>query len=110
MRRAAKLRRRFVLGLWEEFGVVWPILSGLVAVQLALGALIAYLEGWPVGNGLYFAFVTGLTIGYGDLTPSRFSTRVMAIGIGVTGILVTGLIAAVGVTALASATRENQGG
>ena len=106
MARAAELRRRFLVALWQELGVVWPILAGLVAVQLGLGAGVAYLEGWPLWDGAYFAFVTGLTIGYGDLTPSRFGTRLIAIGIGLAGILLTGLIAAIGVAALSEATKE----
>jgi len=48
----------------------------------------------------YFAFVTGLTIGYGDLAPKAPVARALAIGIGFVGILVGGLVAAVGVQAL----------
>ena len=106
MARAAELRRRFLVALWQELGVVWPIFSGLVAVQLGLGAAVAHLEGWPIWDGAYFAFVTGLTIGYGDLIPSRLSTRVIAVGIGLAGILLSGLIAAMGVAALGTATKE----
>ncbi|MEN9784009.1 MAG: hypothetical protein RJA24_1352, partial [Pseudomonadota bacterium] len=30
-------------------------------------ALHGMLTGWPIGDGIYFAFISGLTIGYGDL-------------------------------------------
>ena len=30
--------------------------------------LTGYIEGWKVRDAYYFSFVTGLTIGYGDLT------------------------------------------
>ena len=99
----ALLRRRFIWALWGEIRVIWPILSGLLALQLGLGVLIGYLEAWPWGSSAYFTFVTGLTIGYGDLVPSRFITRLMAVLIGFLGILLTGLVAAVGVQALRSA-------
>lgn len=72
-------------------------------VQLALGVLIGYLEDWPLGNAAYFTFVTGLTIGYGDLVPSHLLTRFLAVMIGFIGILLTGLVAAVGVQALRAA-------
>jgi hypothetical protein len=54
-----------------------------------------------VGESIYFAFVTALTIGYGDLAPKTFLARVLAICIGLCGVLLTALIAAVAVRALA---------
>ena len=79
-----------------------------MGTQLVLGMLVGYLEGWRVGDGTYFAFVTGLTIGYGDLVPVRLITRVMAVVIGFSGILMTGLIAAVGVRALQQAAHAGE--
>jgi ion channel len=80
--------------------VVWPILSGLLGTQVAFGLVIGWVERWSMGNALYFTFVTGLTIGYGDLVPSHFTSRLLAVAIGFVGILLTALIAAVGVRAL----------
>lgn len=107
MKESAELRWRFLAALWIELRVVWPILSGLVGVQLMLGMLVGYFEGWPVSDAAYFTFVTGLTIGYGDLVPMRFATRLIAVVIGLSGILLTGLVAAVGVRALQEATARN---
>ena len=80
--RPAQLRRRFLLAFWYEVRVVWPILSGVVVIQLVLGILVGYLEGWRMGEAAYFTFVTGLTIGYGDLVPVRLLARVIAVVIG----------------------------
>ncbi len=66
--------------------------------------IVGHLEGWRIGDAAYFTFVTGLTIGYGDLVPVRLGTRVIAVIIGFSGILLTGLVAAVGVRALQEAT------
>ena len=106
MKRSTLIRRRFLRALWNEFQVVWPILSGLVGVQLVLGILVGRLEGWPLGDATYFTFVTGLTIGYGDFVPAHFLTRLFAVVIGFTGIVLTGLVAAIGVRALQEATRQ----
>lgn len=106
MAEPAELRWRFILALWTELGVVWPILSGLVGAQLALGMLVGFLEGWRMSDAAYFTFVTGLTIGYGDLVPLRLITRLIALVIGFSGILLTGLVAAVGVRALQEATNR----
>jgi amino acid transporter len=104
--RPAELRRRFLLAFWWELKIVWPILSALVAIQLALGLLVGYREGWTINDATYFTFVTGLTIGYGDLVPAHFGTRLISIMIGLIGILLTGLVAAVGVRALLKATEH----
>jgi hypothetical protein len=42
---------------------------------------------------LYFTFITGLTIGYGDMVPRQALARALAIGIGVCGLFLTGVIA-----------------
>ena len=55
----------------------------------------------------HFTFVTGLTIGYGDFVPGHFVTQLFAVVIGFTGILLTGLVAAIGVRALQEATRQS---
>ena len=97
------LRRRFIVGLVAELHVIWPILSGLLGLVVALGVAVGAVEGWPVQDSLYFAFVTGLTIGFGDLVPTTLLTRVLAVGIGFCGILITALLAAVAVRALTDA-------
>jgi Ion channel len=57
-----------------------------------------------LGDGVYFTFVTGLTIGYGDLVPRQPLSRFLAILIGLFGTVVTGLVAAIAVRALQIAT------
>ena len=67
------MRRNFVAGLVTGLRVVWPILSGLLGLIIASGLVAGQIEGWSVQDSIYFAFVSGLTIGYGDLHPSCFS-------------------------------------
>ena len=91
------LRRLYLQSLLEGVRISWPILSGLLAVQALLGAIVGLIEGWGIGKGLYFAFITGLTIGYGDLVPTRPLTQVLSIAIGFSGIALGGLVAALAV-------------
>jgi len=93
-------RKIFFNAFLRSIRILWPILSGIIIVMLACGFVIGLVERWSVQDTLYFTFVTGLTIGYGDLTPHHLSSRVLSIIIGFSGIVLTGLVAAVGVQAL----------
>ena len=102
------MRRMFLVHLWSGLRVVWPILSVLLGLMVALGAVVGLNEDWPLRDSLYFTFVSGLTIGYGDLVPKTLIARALAIAIGITGVLLTSLIAAIGVQALLAASREDR--
>jgi len=84
-----------------------PVLSTILAMQVALGLLIGLVEGWSVGDAMYFTFITGLTIGYGDIVPRQAIARALAIGIGVSGLLLTGVIAAIAVHAMRTALADS---
>jgi hypothetical protein len=72
----------------------------ILAIQVVLGLLIAFVERWSVGDAVYFTFVTGLTIGYGDIVPRHALARALAIGIGISGLFLTGLKAGIAVYAM----------
>ena len=107
--KARELRKLFFAELWNGLKVVWPIVSGLLGIVVALGIVIGWREGWSVFDGVYFAFVSGLTIGYGDLVPKHALSRILAIGIGLIGVLLVGLIVAVAVRALDATTTRQHG-
>jgi len=100
------MRRVFFIALFRQLSVAWPILSGILFAMVGPGLLIGYLEKWRVDDALYFTFVTGLTIGYGDLTPRHTVSRLLAVVIGFAGIVLTGIVAAVIVQALRATTRD----
>ena len=96
------MRYKFATGLFFGLRVVWPVLSALLAAIAGLGLLVGLIEGWSISESIYFAFVSGLTIGYGDFAPKTLVARVLAIMIGMCGVLLTGLVAAVAVKALSA--------
>jgi Ion channel len=95
----ATVRRIFFRALLHGIRILWPALSGVLTAIMGLGAVVGLLEDWGIAQGVYFSFVTGLTIGYGDLAPSMALTKLLAVLIGFLGIVLTGLIAALAVTA-----------
>jgi len=80
------------------FHAAWQVkvvIVMLVALIVVGAAALTYVEKMPFGDTLYFAFVTGLTIGYGDIVVKTPIARLVAILIGFNGILFTGLMVAV---------------
>jgi len=104
--RSRQNRRIFFVELFRLFRVVWPMLSGVLFAMVGPGLLIGHIEKWRIEDALYFTFVTGLTIGYGDLTPRHVVSRLLAVMIGFAGIVLTGLVAAVSVEALRATARD----
>jgi hypothetical protein len=95
----ATFRHHFLEAVWG----IRVIISGLFAWLVVDAVAIAYFEKMPFSDALYFAFITGLTIGYGDIAPVTPMGRVVAVLTGLLGMLITGLIVAVAVFAVRKA-------
>jgi hypothetical protein len=76
------------------------ILFGLLVWHIINAVAIAYVEKMALVDAVYFTFITGLAIGYGDLTPVTIPGKAIAVLTGLLGLLTTGLITAVAVFAL----------
>jgi hypothetical protein len=93
----------FTRFIYNFFRVIWYFRSinlTLFAFLMGCAAAIAYVEKLPFGEALYFSFITGLTIGYGDIVMKTSLGRFIAILIGFIGVLFTGLVIAVAVLAV----------
>lgn len=101
---------RFSHYFFHALGRVWRIFLGLFVWLLFNAAAIAYLENIPFDDALYFSFITGLTIGYGDIAPATGAGRILAVLTGLVGVLITGLVVAIAVYALKETLHETMGG
>ena len=93
------------------FRAVWHVKSvilALIALIMAGAVAMSLIEKMPFADTLYFAFVTGLTIGYGDIVMKTPGGRLIALLIGLVGILFTGLMVAVLVYAVRESLTESQ--
>lgn len=77
-----------------------PLFLGLAAIISALSVFIGRKEGWSVADSLYFGFITALTVGYGDLRPTRGLNKLLAIVITLFGLITSGILVAIAVEAV----------
>jgi voltage-gated potassium channel len=98
----SKFFHYFFLSLWH----VRFVILVLLALMVAGGAAVAFVEKMPFADTLYFALITGLAIGYGDIVVVSLVGRALAVLIGFIGVVFTGLIVAVAVHALQECGKE----
>lgn len=96
--------KQFGLGVW----LTSPLLLTLAAAIVGLGRVAGRREGWSRFDNFYWSFVTATTVGYGDITPSKRMSKVVAIVIALMGLTFTGILIAIAVHAatLALATHD----
>ncbi len=85
--------------LWS-LGGLFAIFGALVCLA---GALISRFDTISLEDGIYFAFVTALTIGFGDITPTTRASRVLTVLLALLGVFFTGIAVAIAVHALSIA-------
>ena len=94
----------FVLTFLLLFALVsWkllPIIGLLLSLICFLGWRIARHEGWSLSRGLYCAFITATTVGYGVIHPTKPRTRALSIIIALLGLLLTGIMVALAMQSL----------
>ena len=87
--------REFVFGLW----LTLPLLLALAVTIAVLGQVVGKREGWSPLDSFYWAFITATTIGYGDMRPTKRSSKLLSIVAGFAGLILSGILVAVAVHA-----------
>ncbi len=80
-----------------------PLLLFFILLIVALGQIVGRTEGWRRFDAFYWSFITAMTVGYGDIRPSKTSTKAISIVLALIGIMFTGIVVAITVTAATEA-------
>jgi voltage-gated potassium channel Kch len=95
--------RIFIRFSYHFFIIIWhfhAVFLSLFALIGGIAAIISHIEKIPFGDALYFSFITGLTIGYGDIVAKSPFGRIMAVLLGLIGIIFTGMMVAAAIRAV----------
>jgi voltage-gated potassium channel len=84
------------------------ILVMLGLIWLILTVIFAWAEDQTLGNAIYFAFITALTVGYGDITPATLIGKVASAAIAVVGVITAGIYVAIATRAVAMSLRGDR--
>ena len=82
-------------------------IASLVLLIVLSGLVISKVENIDVIDSFYFAFITALSVGYGDIHPSTTVGKLLSVGIGLIGMLFVGLTVAVANRALADTAKRH---
>ena len=107
-------RTRVFLRFCQHFLRYWmtvgEILIALTILICSGGVAFSFVENRSFEHSIYFAFITALSIGYGDISPQTTAGRVLSVTIGCVGMIFIGLTVAVATLALADTVEEQQTG
>ena len=98
----------FVQIFFSVLYLALPLLLSMALLVAILGVIAAYLEGWSVFVGIYWAFITATTVGYGDVRAKRKTARSISILIAFIGIVFTGITVAIAVESASRAYADHE--
>ncbi len=98
----------FMPHIFKGVYLVRHILFLLLFILLLCSLLLITAEGLPVGDALYLTAITGLSIGYGDITPTTTLGRIVCVVIGFVGVTYVGIVVALVTRALTQAVEEKR--
>ena len=82
------------------------VFLSLIALIVGAAAVFTHIEKMPFEDALYFSFITGLTIGYGDIVVKTSFGRIVAVLLGLIGVVFTGRMVAAAIRAVEESMRE----
>ncbi|MEM6884948.1 MAG: potassium channel family protein [Verrucomicrobiota bacterium] len=97
----------FLKIFWVIIYYICPLVIFNVMLMVVAGQVVGRLEGWPWTRSLYYTFITGTTVGYGDISPLKGWSRFLAVFIAFCGLLLTGIIVSVAISSMELSIKES---
>jgi len=101
-----KMLIRFSYHFLGILGRLKSVLLFLITLVVISAAVISQIEDLPFGEALYFSFITGLTIGYGDIVVKTPFARMVAVLLGLIGMIASGILVAASIRAVEKSLKE----
>ena len=101
-----KMLIRFSYHFLIIIGRLKSVFLFLITLVVISAAVISQIEDHPFGEALYFSFITGLTIGYGDIVVKTPFARLIAILLGLIGMIASGIMVAASIRAVEKSLKE----
>jgi len=89
-----RFTKAFIKSFVSLTGLTFPIWGAILIAIIGLGLTFALFEKIRIFDAIYYAFISAMTVGYGDITPETRIGKVISIFIGLLGIIATGIIVA----------------
>ena len=102
-----KIFREFIGTFLHHASCIREVIGTLVLLIVVAGVAFSKAESIRLSDGVYFAFITALSVGYGDISPRTTIGRIVSVGIGLMGILFVGITAAIATRALAHTAKRH---
>ncbi len=87
--------------------LIGPIFLLLGFIIVSLGLIVGRIESWTKFDALYWALITALTVGYGDIKPIHKLARVLSTFIALVGIMFSGIVVAITIEATGNAFEQH---
>jgi voltage-gated potassium channel len=104
-----QFRQKFLMTFLELLRLTLPIWGVLVMFIALLGLVFSLIEKIRIFEGIYHAFITALTIGYGDITAHTRLGMIISVLTGIIGMVTSGIIVALAFQAVKIAYESNYG-
>ena len=98
----------FIRHFSQKLFFIRGVLLTLLLVMFAFALITAEVDNIALTDAIYLVFITALTVGFGDITPSSGIARFVSVLAGFVGVIFVGLVVAVSIRALELAVEEKK--
>jgi hypothetical protein len=96
----------FVMHFMYGLYLIGPLLIFLLLIIVGMGQYVGRVERWTRFDAFYWSLITAMTVGYGDIRPTRKASKSLSLVIAFTGLVLSGITVAIALQAATLAFHE----